>query len=234
MDNTELQKIKYLTRRKRNADGSVTLQIKTLKPNRTKTVVTKSLKNVPLRRGFTQNGNKTIGAVFASELFPFRKVMVLGLKKRGYNTDKLNFKTVIGMYHNEFCSNLYDKSNPYVPINVFEFCNNPAFKLKQNDSFNGNMDDIRNIELFDRVSGIVDRIVDIMRTAKLKKDVAVSSGVNPKTVLTDEEMLQAKAAEKVEKDLEAKALGTKPVNADMLKNILIIGLVMYLIIQLMK
>lgn len=223
MDNTGLQETKYLTRRKRNADGSITVQAKALKPNRTKTVVTRSLKN-----------DRTIGAVFASQLFPFRKVMVLGLKKRGFNTDKLNFKTVIGLYHNEFCSNMYDRTNPYTPINVFEFCNNPAFKLKQNDSFNGDMDDIRNIELFDRVNGIVDRVVDIFRSSKLKKEAAVSSGVNPKSVLTDEELIQAKAAEKVEKDLEAKALGAKPVNVDTIKNLILIGLVMFLIIQIFK
>jgi hypothetical protein len=219
MDNTNVQDQKlFIARRKRNPDGSITVQAKKFTPEKQKKRI--------IARG---KGEHTIGAVMTSQLVPFRKAMETGLKKRGYNTSNLNFKTVIGLYYNEFASNLYNKSNHFAPVNIFEFTSNPAFRVHPHDNINGELDDIHNTIQFDQVNGIIDNIIDLFRYAKLKKRLAISQGINPKEVLTDEEILQAKAADSVERKLEAKSLGNQSVTNQQLKNILLIGLVMLLI-----
>lgn len=217
MDITQGTGKRYLVHRKINRDGSETVTRK-LKPNTRKKVI--------VARG---TGEHTVGAVITSQLLPFKDVMQYQLTKRGFNTSRMKFKDMIPLYYNEFVSNKNNTESPFVPINSYEFSNNPAFKISPSDSLNGDLKDFRNIGYFDNLNGIVDNIVSIFRTAKMKKRYAQLEGMNPKTVMTDEELVQAKAAEGIEKKLENKALNGKALRIGTFKNILIFALVVFIL-----
>lgn len=204
-------------RRKVNADGSITV---------TSRVKPKTKKKVVIARG---KGEKTVGAVIASQLLPFRNVMELQLNKRGFNTSRMDFKNVIPLYYNEFVSNKENTESPFVPINSYEFCNHVAYRIKPNDNINGDLKDFRNMAQFSNFNGVVDNIVSIFKYAKLKKRAAQIEGVSPKEVMTTEEIVQANAAEKIERDLENKALNGKALRVGQFKNVLIIGLIIFIL-----
>lgn len=208
---------RFLIHQKVNRDGSITTT-KKLKPKQRHKVV--------VARG---TGEHTVGAVITSQLLPFKNVMQSQLTKRGFNTARMSFKDMIPLYYNEFVSNKNVSDSPYVPINTFEFTNNPAFKIHPSDNLNGDVRDYRNLGYFDNLNGIVDNIISIFRTAKMKKRYATIEGMNPKQVMTDEELAQANAAEAIEKKLENKALNGKAVSIGTFKNVLIIGLVIFIL-----
>jgi len=172
---------------------------------------------------------KSIGSELTSELLPFKGVMLKQLKRRGYNTMQLPFKTVVALYFNEFVSNKNDSKNHYEPINCFEFTNNPIFKFSVNDKVNGDILNYKNRDYFVQVANVTDRIIDTFRNSKLKKQAAQLQGVNHLEALTDEENQQANAALKVEKDLETKLFYNKPITIKHLFfTVVIIYFLMYL------
>ena len=221
MDLTGEKGKRILTKKTVNVDGSVTV---TTKPKR------QVKKRVVIARG---TGEHTIGAVITSQLLPFRSVMIKQLNRRGFNTRTLDFKTLIPLYYNEFVSNNENKSSKFIPINAYEFRINPAFRIHPSDNFNGELSSIH-ADYFGQVSDITDTIINLFRISKLKKRSALLSGINPKQVLTDEELVQAKAAEIVEKKLEDKMLNNTPVRYAELKKIFYIGLSIWLLWYLLK
>lgn len=224
MDLREHGKRIVLTRKKVNADGSVTLTSKYKKKKRKKVVVASGV----------GTRNPTVGDVITSQLQPLKPAMVRQLNRRGFNTGSMDFKEVIALYYNEFVSQDNNPASPYVPISSYEFRNHFAFRIHTRDHYNGDFKDFRVGGEFDHVGGIVDNIVSIFRLAKLKKRAAVLEGIPPKDVMTDEEITQANAAEKVEKDLTEKALNSKALKIGTFKNVLIIALVGLLIWQFLK
>ena len=96
-------------------------------------------------------GEHSIGNVLTSPLIPFRRSMIVQLNRRGFNTSSLDWKTLVSLYYNEFVSNKENTKNPYVPISSYEFKNNPAFRLRPSDSFNGEIIDYRNSEYFEDI-----------------------------------------------------------------------------------
>jgi hypothetical protein len=222
MDLTESTRRVFLTRKKINSDGSVTV---TTKPK------LKKKKKIVIAQG---TGEHTIGAVITSQLSPFKSSMKRQLNRRGFNTAFMNDRNLIALYYNEFVSNKYNNTSPLIPINAYEFCNNPAFKIKPSDNLNGDLSDHRNRDYFLQVGGVVDNVVNLFKFAKLKKRNAVLNGINPKEVLTDEELVQANAATKVEKDLENKLMNNKTFTYGNFKNVLIVCLVVALLYYFLK
>lgn len=192
-----------------------------------KTYVKKpKFKKVIIARG---KGEHTVGAVIISQLIPFRKTMILQLKQRGFDTSKMDWKTLVALYHNVFASNQENKSNPSLPVNTYEFRNNVAFKIHPKDNLNGDITDPKNRDYFLQIGSVVDNIVGVFKVAKAKKRYAIQSGIHPKKVLSDEELQQANAADHIEKVLENKALNVQPFTIGQFKNVIILFVVVYLI-----
>jgi len=194
MDLSSTDSKKILTRRVKNFDGSVTTTTKLKKPKKVKRVIARG------------KGEHTVGAVITSQLLPFNKVMRKQLNNRGYDTRRVDFKNLIPLYYNEFVSNKENKNSPLVPINSYEFRNNPSFKIKPSDDLNGDLISIH-ADHFSGVNDIVDSIINVFKSSKDKFNSAQDIGENPNQILTDEEITQAKAAKKVERLLEDKMMG---------------------------
>jgi hypothetical protein len=220
MDNSNIQEQNLKVLRRHNRDGTITYRKVPDKPVK-----------VVIARG---KGEHTIGAVIVSRLLPFRKAMKMELQRRGFNTSGMNFRNVIALYYNEVISQKYDKSSPYVPIDAKDFVNSFVFKVSPKDDYNADLSDIHNVTDINRVDSVIDNIIDVFRASKLKKQFAHLQGTDPKQVLTSEELLQANAAEKVQRVLENKEMNVKPVSTGQIKNILFISLIGLLLYTLLK
>lgn len=212
MDVSNERKKIMLVRKTRSRDGTVTTVVKPKLHKKKKVVVARG------------KGEHTVGNVIASQLYPFRNHMQQALQRKGFNTHGVPFKEVIPLYYNEFCSNKENAANSLVPINTYEFRNNPAWRIHPSDNLNGDINDFRNHDYLMQVSGAVDNIVAALRNAKMKKREAILNGVNPKEVLSDEELAQANAADKVERQLENKIMDSQPVKWGNIRNLLFVVL----------
>lgn len=177
---------------------------------------------------------KSVGSELTAQLSPFKNTMRKQLKRRGYNIDFMPFKLLVPLYYNELVSNKNNSSNNFVPINCFEFAENPAFKIKNSDNINGDVLSHRNVQYFNHVASVTDEIINVFRKAKVKKQLLGIGNFDTDQQLTADEMMQAKAAIKVEKDLENELLGTKPITLKNLKTIFVIGAVIYLLWYMSK
>jgi hypothetical protein len=177
----------------------------------------------------------SVGEDMTAQLIPFKPVMKKQLEKRGFNAKLLNMKNLVPLYYNEFVSNKHNKKSPYIPINTFEFSNNPVFSFSESDNLNGDIFDYHNRSYFEQVAGVTDSIIDLFRTAKLKKRALTIHGVSHFETgesLTDEEKVQAKAAEKVEKNLENKLQDNKSITVKNIKTFVFFGLLVLLLFYL--
>jgi hypothetical protein len=207
---------RILTRRKKNVDGSVT-------------VTTKVIKSKPDRKNIVRGtGEKTIGAVMTGQLQPFKRVMKRQLNKRGINANSLPFKTIIPLYYNEF---VRSEQNNYNTVDLAKFKNNPVFRIKYSDKLNGSL----TTDHFDYVGEIkesINEVVQFFANALARKNAIIANGENPKEVLNEEELTQAKAAQQVLNNLESLAAGSKPITFKTLKNIFLTVIIGYLIYQI--
>jgi hypothetical protein len=136
--------------------------------------------------------NETIGCYMLKKLKPFRFAMITGLQRKGINTFGMKFKTIVATYYNEYSG--YN-------INVSDFINNIAFKVKNNDDVSNELVSVRVQTALQEINTVIDVIINIFKEAKNKYDTAKSYGYDPEKTLKDEELLQAKAAKIVEFEL---------------------------------
>jgi hypothetical protein len=169
-----------------------------------------------------------------AQLLPFKSTMKKQLKRRGYNVDFMPFKLLVPLYYNELVSNKNNSNNNFVPVNCFEFAENPAFKIKNSDNINGEVLSHRSVQLFNNVASVTDEIINVFRKAKIKKQLLGMGNFDVNQQMTADELMQAKTAIKVEKDLENELLGNKPITIKNLKTIFIIGSVIYLLWYMSK
>jgi len=189
MDNTEnINPVNVLTKTYRNIKTGETKVIsKPLSP----------VKRVSKKVIATGKGKKTVGAILVARLQPFRFAMVEGLKRKGINTNRLAFKTIIALYYNNFCIT----DNSIKPLNISDFINHVAFKISPKDEVNGDISEARNLRSFQEISEIIDHIIAVFKGAKQNFYILKEQGLKPYQYLTDEELLQAKACIIVERDL---------------------------------
>lgn len=166
---------------------------------------------------------KPVGTIITSQLLPFAHTMRLQLRRRGYNTTGVPLKSVIPLYYNEFVA-----GGKLVPISHFEFINNPAFKVRPSDNLNGELTDIHK-DFFAQISDVVYNIIQQFKLSRDKKRSATLNGMNYMEVLTDEEIVQAKAADKVTKDLQQKLLGNVGITVSDMKGILVIAITLWIL-----
>ena len=175
---------------------------------------------------------RSVGSELTSQLKPFRPAMKRLLNKRGYNTSGMSFNDMIPVYYNECVSNKNIAKSNYVPINCFEFSENPVFKFSEHDNLNGDIFTHENRAYFNKVAAVTDTIIDDFRGAKLRyKHFKIPNSNNFDINLTNDDIVKGKAAVKVENDLKIKADGAKPVTV---KQLMIVGLVIVLFIYLSK
>ena len=182
---------------------------------------TKQVFNRAVTRGSGKIKN-TVGSEMTAQLKPFRPVMLRQLNKRGYNTRSMSFNDVVPLYYNEFVSNLRNKKSPLVPIDTYEFSNNPVFRFSSSDNLNGDIFTHENRQYFNQVASITDNIIGKFKESKMKYELRGLGNFEDDLYITKEEIEQGKAAQQVELTLESKAAGDKPVKV---KQLLLIGLV---------
>ena len=175
-----------------------------------------------------------MGAVITSKLTPFAPAMRKELARRGFSTGGLDFKNLMALYYNEIVSDKNISSNGLKPINAYEFTNNFVFRVTPSDNLNGDLTDIHNQLAFENVNTVTSDIINSFRIAMAKKRAAVSQGLNPSHVLTDTELLQARAGERVQNSLEQEVTDNKPVTFGQLRGLIIWILVIVLIFQFVK
>ena len=160
--------------------------------------------------------------------------MIRQLNKRGFNTSQLDFKTLVILYFNEFVSNKENPENHFQPVNVYQFRSNPIFRMRKGDNFTGDINSVRFAQSIDHVEGVTDNVISLFRKSRIKRDYAQEQGMNPKEVLTDEELVQAKAAARIENELRNKTLNSKSITTGQLVNLILIGLGIYIFFNLFK
>jgi hypothetical protein len=178
-------------------------------------------------QGLKRINKNSIGSELTSELLPFKNVMLRQLKRRGFNVSNVPFKNIIPLYFNEFLSNQNIKSNYYQPINCFEFSENPIFKFSVSDNLNGNVLDYRNRDYFLQIGNVVDSIINNFKISKIKKQ-----SCNHLEELTSDELIQANEAEKIERELQKKLFNQSPITKKDIKNIILFGLIVWLLIYM--
>lgn len=188
MDNTDVKRKVVLVRKTYNH----------LTGERTTTVKPKLVKSkkIIVARGYRSMGGDaghTVGDVLTAKALPFRFAMRTLLNQRGYNTNKLKFKSLLIKFYNEFSSKKYiDESN---------FVNNVVFKLRPTDNPSGDINDARNRTAFFEVTQITNDVINIFKIARDKYMIAANNGLQPEQLLKDEELTMAKATFKVERSL---------------------------------
>jgi len=189
MDNTDVKRKVILTKSSFNsATGESVIRTKPKPVKKKKTV---------LARGKRNDGFYSVGDVLLSRLRPLKRAMILGLQQKGINTVGLNFKTLTVTYYNLYCVNPLNKK----PFDVSAFINLPAFKISPESETTGDPNDARNKAFFMDIVEVADSVILIFRAARERYDNLIQEGFDPKEMLTDEELLQAKAAIIVENDL---------------------------------
>jgi hypothetical protein len=190
---------------------------------------TKSFREKRVVRNRNVQSNKSVGYEMTAQLLPFKSTMKRQLKRRGYNVDFMPFNLIVPLYYNELISNKNNSNSNFVPINCFEYAENPAFKIKLNDEVNGDLLTHRNVQYFNHVASITDEIINAFRIAKLKKEALGLGNFETSAAMTKDEQIQANTAIKVEKDLESKLIGERPFTIKNIKTLLIIVAVFYLL-----
>jgi len=176
----------------------------------------------------------TYGGQVTTELLPFKGVMAYQLSKRGFNTRNLSFRELVPLYYNEFVSNKGNPFSSYQPINCYDFRNNISFKVRPSDNFNGDINSFRVKHHFSEVNNVVDGIVNHFKIAQLKKRYAFAQGQNPYHTMTDEELVQARATDRITSHLENQILFDRPIKQGSLLNMLFWGfmlLALYYILE---
>lgn len=162
---------------------------------------------------------KPIGKIISSQLLPFRNTMKLQLRRHGYDTTYMSFESVIPLYYNEFVA-----GEKLTPIDRNDFINNPTFKIRPSDNLNGEISGIHK-DYFNQINDVV---YNIIQTFKISRDKKHAAGVNYMEVLTNDELIQAKTADKVQQELQLKLLGATSITVDDIKSILLMFLGFYL------
>lgn len=135
---------------------------------------------------------QSAGCLILDKIYPFRFAMITALQRRGIYVQGMQFKTLVATFYNEFSGKKTD---------LVSFINNPAFKIGLEDELTVDLSSVRNQTSMIEVSLIVDSIVNIFKTAKQKYQVALDYGYEPDKILSDEDLIFAKAARIVENDL---------------------------------
>lgn len=157
---------------------------------------------------------KSAAAVMTAPLIPFKPAMKKNLEGKGISTKGMKFITLIEKFFNENISKKADKASHYEEIeNGYiqdNYLNTIAYEdLNDNDSLAA-----------DAIVMVVQETIKFFKSKKDKKAAAKAQGANPSKVMTQDELDAAAAAEKVTKDLEAKAESEKSVSKGNMKNIL--------------
>jgi hypothetical protein len=180
-------------------------------------------------KGNTSLRNISVGAEMLEMLLPFKNLMKKQLSQKGYNVKFIPFRNIVSLYYNEFIAGV--PNAPYQPVNYFEFENNPLFKFSASDNVNGEVTSFKNGSYFLQIKEVVSNIIETFKNAKKKKDSLIFRGAsNFETAMDNVEVQQAKAVEAVQKDLEKKDQGAKPLTIKMFSDVIIIFLVIALVL----
>lgn len=180
------------------------------------------------------HSEKSVGYEMTAQLLPFKGAMKKQLKRRGFNVDFMPFNLLVPLYYNELVSNKNNSSSNFVPINCFEFAENPAFKIVNSDNINGDVLSHNNMQLFNHVASVTDEIINVFRKAKVKRELLGMGNFDLSQQMTKDEIIQANAAKRVEKNLEEQLIGGKPITIKNIKTLIVIGLVIYLLWYMSK
>jgi hypothetical protein len=145
------------------------------------------------------------GDVLLAPLLPFKGAMKKELEHKGINTSKLTFKEVVINFYNTVISKKNNKNSSYEEVNAADFINNATFSM----SFEQVESDNQAGVAASMISTIVQAIINLFKKAKENRAAAKAAGVSEaeyKKNTTEEEIRLGEAGEKVQKELETKAV----------------------------
>jgi len=170
----------------------------------------------------------TVGDVLMAKATPFRFAMTTLLRRAGYATDGMPFKTVLIKFYNLFSGHPQEDETVFI--------NNVVFKLKTNDDPTGDVDSARNQNSFVVVANIVNEVINIFKRSRDKYDTCIANGLVPEQLLTDAEVTEACATRMVERSLMRESKRDHYVSSGEFKKtlrwLLGIGIVVFIISKL--
>lgn len=174
----------------------------------------------------------SVGRVLLEKVRPFRFAMLLSLQRKGIATRHLSFKVVTALFFNNFCTNTFG----IAPVDVTEFTNNVAFRIKDiaeaepyntNGRINSQINQVREVAEY-----IIERFRQAHEQVKTTKDY----GYDVKLTISDEDILMSKAYKRVYNRLNNELKSDNFVKVSDLKGaikfVIVIGLIYYILRQL--
>ena len=190
----------------------------------TKPVYRKPSKGVAGGKGFT------VGRVLLEKVRPFRFAMLVSLQRKGISVAHLRFRHIVALFFNNFCTNSFGVG----AINVSDFGNNVAFKIRSLDEAAPYNSNGRVSTQVNEVSEVVECIIEQFKQSNEKYKVAKLYGQSPAMTMTDEELLQAAAFRKVYRNLSKEVRGDNFIKVSTVNQVLkiaVIGLILYYILK---
>lgn len=167
---------------------------------------------------------KAAGAVMLAPLLPFKGAMKKELKHKGIDPSGLTFKEIVINFYNECISKKGNKNSSYEEVNATDFINNATFSMSFEEIENDNQAGVAATA----IGTIVTAIINLFKQAKERRKAAKDAGISEaeyKKQTTEEEARLGEAAEKVEKELEIKAVEDVEVKKVDIKKYLIYAVV---------
>ena len=199
MDNTDRIKEKVLTKKLVNTQtGETITRTKPIRKKRQRIIVASG------------RGRKSVGNIMLAKVQPLKFAIITLLKKRGYDTSMMNFRTLVATYYREFVKTDFD---------IQGFVNNIGFKLSPDDETIGDISETRNALQFTEIPLIVEGVINTFVHSKQKFDTCIMQGFDPEMSLKDEEITQAKACIIIQEKLLRKEKEDHFLKADDLKGV---------------
>jgi hypothetical protein len=145
------------------------------------------------------------GDVLLAPLLPFKGAMKKELKHKGIDPSGLSFKEIVLNFYNQVISKKNNKNSSYEEVNANEFINNASFSMSFEEVEQDNQAGVA----VTAISTIVQAVINLFKQAKERRKAAKEAGLSEaeyKKQSTEEEVRLGEEGEKVQKELEEKAI----------------------------
>ena len=182
------------------------------------------------KKGIAGGNGFSVGRVLLEKVRPFRFAMLVSLQRKGIATSHLRFRHIVALFYNNFCTNSFGIGQ----VNVSDFGNNVAFKIKTLDEAAPYNSNGRVSSQVNEVAEVAEYVIEQFKQSNEKYKVAKMYGQNPAMTLSDEELLQAAAFRKVYRGLSKEVQGDNFVKVATIKQVLKIAVISLIVYYILK
>jgi len=177
---------------------------------------------------------KTVGAAALAPLLPFKRAMKKALEKKGVNTSKMKFRSIVSKFFNEFVSKKGNKKSSYDAIDEVDFDNDVTFTMPVEDLDYSELPDHSNFAdhlaiTTATISAVVAGIINLFKKAKERRQAAKETGMSDtelKKLIPLQDIQFGKDAEEVQAVLEEKEAENTPVTKMKMKKMIVYGVIL--------